>query len=302
MQTNAVERTGTRDAETGLRTITDRRKVLLRRVRLAVSYLFTTALAVLFLFPFLWMLSSSLKSPQELVRIPPTLIPENVQWINYIDAWKSQPFLTYLKNSTLITALNILGLVISCSLVAFGFARIEFPGRDFLFMILLSTMMLPSQVTLIPQYILFRELKWINTIKPLTVPAFFGGAFYIFLLRQFFMNLPTELDDAAFIDGADRWLIYWRIVLPLSKPILLVVVTFTFISAWNDFFGPLIYLSTVDQMTVAVGLLYFRDQFGGPFHHLMATSTMAVLPVITVFFLAQRHFISSIMMTGLREG
>lgn len=301
MQTNMAT-SGSMTSRDTSRTIRTRREMLSRGIRLGFSYIFTTAFALIFLFPFLWMLSSSLKSPQELARIPPTIIPENFQFINYIDAWKSQPFLGYLTNSVLITALNITGLAISCSLVAFGFARIEFPGRDFLFMILLSTMMLPSQVTLIPQYILFRELGWINTIRPLTVPAFFGSAFYIFLLRQFFLNLPMELDDAAFIDGANRWLIYSKIVLPLSVPILLVVVVFTFIGSWNDFFGPLIYLSTVDQMTIAVGLMYFRDQFGGPFHHLMASSVMAVLPVIIVFFLAQRHFISSIMMTGLREG
>lgn len=285
-----------------MRRIRTRRVMVLRWIRLGLSYIFITFCAILFLFPFLWMLSTSLKSPQEMVRIPPTLIPESVQWHNYIDAWKSQPFFTYVKNSVLITAINIVGLIISSSLVAFGFARVDFPGRNFLFIILLSTMMLPSQVTLIPQYILFRELNWINTIRPLTVPSFFGSAFYIFLLRQFFLSLPMELDDAAFIDGANRWLIYTRIVLPLSRPILLVVITFTFIGSWNDFFGPLIYLSTVEQMTVAVGLMFFRDQYASPFHHLMAASVMAVLPIIVVFFLAQRHFISSIIMTGLREG
>ncbi len=163
-------------------------------------------------------------------------------------------------------------------------------------------MPLSSHVTLIPQYLLFRELDWINTIKPLTVPAFFENAFHAFLLRQFFMNLPLELDEAAFMDGANRWSIYWRIVMPLSRPILLAVLVFTFINSWNDFFGPLLYLSTVDQMTIAIGLLYFRDQFGGPFHHLMAASVMAVVPIIVVFFLAQRYFITSIIMTGLREG
>ena len=273
-----------------------------RAVVLALAYALTTVLAVLFLFPFLWMVSSSLKTPQELVRIPPTLIPETWAWNNYIDAWKSQPFAVYFRNSAVITALNVVGRVTSCSLVAFGFARTRFPGRDFLFVVLLSTMMLPSQVTMIPQYLLFRELDWINTIRPLTVPAFFGNAFHIFLLRQFFMNLPLELDEAALMDGANRWSIYWRIVMPLSRPILLTILVFTFIGSWNDFFGPLLYLSTVDQMTIAVGLTYFRDQFGGPFHQLMAASVMAVVPIIVVFFLAQRYFITSIIMTGLREG
>jgi ABC-type glycerol-3-phosphate transport system permease component len=286
----------------GVRTMRTRALVVRRVVSLAAAYLFTTGLALLFLFPFLWMASSSLKSPQELVRIPPTLLPKTWAWNNYIDSWKSQPFLIYFKNSVTITALVVVGRIVSCSLVAFGFSRTRFPGRDFLFVVLLATMMLPRQVTLIPQYLLFKQLDWINTIKPLTVPAFFGNAFHVFLLRQFFMNLPLELDEAAFMDGATRWGIYWRIVMPLSKPILLTVLTFTFIGVWNDFFGPLLYLSTLDQMTIAVGLLYFRDQFGGPFHHLMAASVMAVVPIIIVFFIAQRYFISSIVMTGLREG
>lgn len=284
------------------KTIRQTRAVVGRTMRLGFSYVFTTTLAILFLFPFLWMASSSLKTPQELVHIPPTLFPKKWAWVNYVDSWKSQPFLIYFKNSLLITALNVVGRVISCSLVAFGFARIRFPGRDALFVVLLATMMLPRQVTLIPQYLLFKRLGWINTIRPLTIPAFFGSAFHIFLLRQFFLTLPLELDEAAFMDGATRWGIYWRIVMPLSKPILLTVVTFTFIGSWNDFFGPLLYLSTVDQMTIAVGLMYFRDQFGGPFHHLMAASVMAVVPIIIVFFVAQRYFIASIVMTGLREG
>ncbi len=291
-------------AESALRrrTLHRRGEKVVQWVRIVLAYLFTAALAILFLFPFLWMAASSLKTLPELVRLPPTFVPEQWAWVNYIDAWKSQPFLTYFRNSTLITSLNIIGRVISCSLVAFAFARTRFPGRDFLFLVLLSTMMLPQQVTLIPQYLLFKELGWINTIKPLTVPAFFGSAFHIFLLRQFFMNLPIELDEAAFMDGANRWSIYARIVLPLSKPILLTVLTFTFIGTWNDFFGPLLYLSTVDQMTIAVGLIFFRDQYGGPFHHMMAASVMAVVPIIIVFFVAQRYFVTSIIMSGLREG
>jgi multiple sugar transport system permease protein len=256
----------------------------------------------MFLFPFLWMLSSSLKTPQELVKLPPTLFPKNWAWENYVGAWQSQPFGTYLINSTVITALNVVGRLISCSLAAFGFARIKFPGRDFLFLCVLATLMLPHQVTLIPQYLIFRDLNWINTILPLTVPGFFGNPFHIFLLRQFFMSLPLELDEAAFIDGASRWTIYTRVVMPLSVPILLTVLVFTFVQTWNDFFTPLLYLNTTEKMTIPVGLLYFRDQYTAPFHHLMAASVMAVLPIIVVFFFTQRYFVSSIIMTGLREG
>ncbi len=273
-----------------------------RIVSRTLAYFFTTALAVMFATPFLWMVSSSLKSLQELAQYPPTLIPQQVVWQNYPDALKAAPFGKFFLNTITITGLAMLGQLVSCSLVAYGFARLRFKGSNALFVLLLSTMMLPSQVTLIPQYILFRELGWINTILPLVVPAYFGGAFYVFLMRQFFLTIPKELDEAAIVDGASRFGIYWRVILPLSRPILTTIVAFSFIAHWNDFFGPLIYLTSPDKMTVAVGLLSFKNDTQTLFQLLMAASTIALVPVIVVFFFAQRYFVSSITMTGMKEG
>ena len=271
-------------------------------VRRSLAYLFTTVLAVMFAMPFFWMVSSSLKSLSELAKFPPTLIPEVFLWSNYADALKAAPFDRYFLNTVQITALGMLGQVLSGSLVAYGFARLRFKGSNFWFMVLLSTMMLPHQVTLIPQYLLFRQLGWLNTIAPLVVPAYFGTPFYIFLLRQFFMTIPKELDEAAIVDGCGRFGIWWRIILPLSRPILTTIVAFSFIAHWNDFFGPLIYLSDPKAMTVAVGLLTFKNDTQTLFQLLMAASVIALVPVVAVFFVAQRYFVSSISMTGLKEG
>jgi multiple sugar transport system permease protein len=266
------------------------------------AYLFTTILALMFAMPFFWMVSSSLKSISDLAEYPPKLIPAVFVWSNYPEALRAAPFGIYFLNTIKITALGMLGQVFSGSLVAYGFARLRFKGSGFWFMVLLSTMMLPQQVTLIPQYLLFRELGWLNTIAPLVVPAYFGTPFYIFLLRQFFMTIPKELDEAAIVDGCGRFGIFWRIIIPLSRPILTTIVAFSFIAHWNDFFGPLIYLTDPKTMTVAVGLLTFKNDTQTLFHLLMAASTIALVPVVIVFFIAQRYFVSSITMTGLKEG
>ena len=270
--------------------------------RRSLAYLLTTILAVMFATPFFWMVSSSLKSLSDLAEYPPRLLPSVFLWSNYPEALRAAPFGLYFLNTIKITALGMLGQIISGSLVAYGFARLRFKGSNFWFMVLLSTMMLPHQVTLIPQYLLFRELGWLNTIAPLVVPAYFGTPFYIFLLRQFFMTIPKELDEAAIVDGAGRFGIYWQIILPLSRPILTTIVAFSFIAHWNDFFGPLIYLTDPKSMTVAVGLLTFKNDTQTLFQLLMAASTIALIPVVIVFFLAQRYFVSSITMTGLKEG
>jgi len=275
-----------------------------RLARLMVAYPATTVLAILFAVPFLWMVSLSLKTPPDIVRIPPRLIPDPIDWRNYIEAWNStqRPFQIYFKNSIIYTLLTTLGSLISCSLVAYGFARLDFDGRNFLFVMVLSTMMLPHQVIFIPQYLLFNKLGWIDSLKPLVVPAYFGNAFYIFLLRQFFLTLPLEMDEAALMDGATRFDIYARVVLPLSKPILVTIIAFSFIAHWNDFFGPLVYLHSPERMTVAVALSRFKDEMYTAVDLLMAASVMAVLPIVVVFLMAQRYFVASITMTGLREG
>jgi ABC-type glycerol-3-phosphate transport system permease component len=190
--------------------------------------------------------------------------------------------------------------MLSCTLVAFAFARLQYPSRDFWFVVLLSTMMLPTHVTIIPHFVLFRILGWLNTFKPLIVPAFFGSAFYIFLLRQFFLTIPQELDDAATVDGCGIFRIYWQIILPLAKPALATVAVFSFISHWNDFLGPLIYLTSPEKMTIAVGLRLFRSQYSTEMHLLMAASTVAVLPILVIFFVAQKYFIQGIALTGLK--
>lgn len=282
-----------------------RRKAWARRkhaVVKIVAYALTTILAVLFSTPFLWMLSSSLKSKQELAHIPPTLLPNQFLISNYVDAWNAQPFDKFFINTAVYTGLATIGLVISCSLVAYAFARLEFPGRNALFLLVLSSVMMPSQVTLIPQYILFRELGWLDTLRPLIVPAFFGSALYIFLMRQFFLGIPRELDESALIDGANRWQIYVKVILPLSKPIIVTIVAFSFVSHWNDFLGPLIYLNRPESMTLAVGLLLFKGDVDTLYHLLMAAAVFVVSPVVIVFFFAQRYFVTSITMTGLREG
>jgi len=241
-----------------------RRIVWDRRARKRVSrvlsrlfaYVVTTAFAVLFSVPFLWMISLSLKTPPDLAHIPPRFIPKPIDWHNYVEAMQMpmRPFTHFLKNTIYYTAFAVVGQVASSTLVAYGFARLRAPGRSFLFMLLLSTMMLPSQVLMIPRFIIFHQLGWLNTFRPLIVPAYLGSPLYIFLLRQFFMTIPREMDEAAFLDGASRFTIFWRILLPLSRPILMTIVAFSFIAYWNDFFNPLLYLNDIDKMVMSVGL------------------------------------------------
>jgi ABC-type glycerol-3-phosphate transport system permease component len=268
-----------------------------RRVGL---YLLLIGGGLIYTAPFLWMLSTSLKEPAMAIQIPPVWFPRPLVWGNYLRAWTILPFFDFTKNSIVYVVASLVGELLSCSLAAYGFSRLAFHGRTFWFAVVLATMMLPSQVTLIPQFILFKNLGWLDTLLPLIVPTYFGNAFYIFLLRQFFLTLPTELDDAAKIDGASPLDVYWRIILPLAKPALATVAIFSFVFRWNDFFGPLIYLSTPEQMTIAVGLQLFRGQWGTDFSLLMAASTVAVLPIIVLFFFAQKTFVQGIALTGMK--
>ncbi|MDE0461560.1 MAG: carbohydrate ABC transporter permease, partial [Caldilineaceae bacterium] len=251
--------------------------------------------AVVMFLPFLWLLSSSLKTELAIFRYPPEWIPDPIKFSNYVDAWTTRPFALYVRNTIVILLLNEVAVLVSASFCAYGFARIDFPGRNVWFAILLATVMLPGIVTMIPQFVIFSRIGWVNTILPLTVPFFFGGgAFNIFLLRQFFRTLPAELADAAYIDGASEITIYWRIMLPLAKPALATIAIFTFIGTWNDFMGPLLYLAKdPNKFTVALGLAMFRTAFAGRtrWDLLMAASTMMIIPVIFVFFVAQRYFI-----------
>lgn len=254
----------------------------------------------LFMFPFAWMVSTSLKVGTQIYKWPPIWIPKPIRWQNYAEAWQELPFGLFYKNTITVTALNILGTLVSCSLAAFGFARMRFRGRDALFVVVLSTMMLPGQVTMIPLYIIFAKLGWVDTFKPLIVPSWFGSAFNIFLLRQFFMTIPHELDDAALIDGASRFGIYWRIALPLSKMALGVVAIFAFTWNWNNFMGPLIYLSTQEKFTIQLGLRQFQTNIYMDMAAIMSMSVVALVPQLVVFFFAQRHFVQGVVMTGIK--
>jgi len=265
-----------------------------------VRHLILIVIGILFILPLVWMVSTSLKTNRQIYVYPPQWIPNPVVWLNYPAVFDYAPFLLYFKNTLIIVALCVLGASFSCSLVAYGFARLNAPGKNFLFMLMLSTMILPYQVTMIPLYIFFSKIGWVDTFYPLTIPSFFGIPLYIFLLRQFFMTIPRELEDAARIDGCGYFRIYWQIVLPLSKPALAVVALFTFIGAWNDFLGPLIYLQSPDMYTLALGLQVFLTQHGGDWSLLMAASTMVVLPIIIIFFFTQKQFIQGVVLTGLK--
>jgi len=272
---------------------------------MAVVYTTIVILSILFMFPFFWTVSSSLKTPAEINTFPPTWVPVVPHWFNYVRVTQKVPFFLWVKNSFLVVLLGTSGALISSAFVAYSFARFQYRGRDLIFMITLGTMMLPAQVTLIPQYVLFHRLGWVPSIKPLWVPAWFGGgAFNIFLLRQFIMTLPMELDEAAIIDGASYPRIFFRIIVPLCKPALATVAVLSFIARWNNFIGPLIYLNTRDKFTVAVGLSYLQtlpEAPGEPLQNLlMAASVMAMFPILVLFFSAQRYFVQGIVLSGIK--
>lgn len=257
-------------------------------------------ISVLFILPFFWMLMTSLKAPVELMKWPPGWFPETFRWQNYEEAVTFIPFFRYVGNTMVITLGSIIGVLISCPMVAYGFSHIDWPGRDVLFVVMLMTIMIPFPVTMLPLYVLFARIGWINTYLPLVLPLFFGVPFYIFLLRQFFMTIPGELTDAARIDGASEPRIYWQLILPLTKPALATVVLFQFLSSWSDFLGPLLYLRDNDMFTIAVGLQMFHSEHDTEFHLLMAASTILTVPIIVIFYLVQRTFIQGITLTGLQ--
>jgi ABC-type glycerol-3-phosphate transport system permease component len=255
---------------------------------------------VLVFFPIAWAVSTSLKNPGDIFLYPPTWIPNPIRWQNYVQAMTTADFGRYFLNTAFITLVDIVAKVLSCSLVAFSFARLRWWGRDFLFLVMLSTLMLPQQVTLIPQFIIYRQLGWIDTFLPLIVPNLFGGPFFTFLLRQFFLSIPTDLDDAARIDGCSSFGVFWRIILPLSRPALMMVAIYVFNITWNDFFGPLIYLHNRNNYTISLGLQAFQTQSGPEWHLIMAASLVAMLPVLILFFFGQRYFIQGVVFSGVK--
>jgi ABC-type glycerol-3-phosphate transport system permease component len=280
-------------------------QTFLRRLGTIALYLIAIVTAVIFGLPFLWTIGSSLKPITELFIFPPTLWPTTPRWQNYQDVFTIAPFLRFILNTVLITGLAMFGQILSASAVAYGFSRFRFPGRDGLFLLVLGTMMLPWQVTIVPTFLLFRYFGWINTYMPLIIPSYFGGgAFFIFLLRQFFMTIPRDLDEAAKIDGASSVRVFWNIILPLSTAAIATVAIFSFIEHWNDFIGPLIYLNTTTKFTVSLGLRYF---VANPFESdepreaiLMAASLIVAAPPLILFFAAQKYFVQGIVTTGIK--
>jgi multiple sugar transport system permease protein len=254
--------------------------------------------------PFFWTLSSAFKPSWELYIFPPTFFPKDWQPMNFVHIWQLVPFARWTLNSTIVALFNITASVLVSAVVAFGFSRYQFFGRDLLFVVLLSTMMLPIYVTIIPRFLLFRYLGWVDSLKPLIIPAFFGGSpFYVFLLRQFFMTIPFDFDEAAYVDGASSFTIFWKLILPLSKPAISTVAVFSFLASWRSFLGPLIYLNTKEKFTLPLGLTWFRvlPMQGEPKDHLlMAASVTVTMPAIILFFAAQRYFVSGIVMSGIK--
>ena len=342
---------------------------LQKKVKPFLQHVLVFTVGLFFLLPFLWMLSTALKSDLDIYRTPPTWLPYDLKqveidgellplysvqiedmtkelaaleikkgqgkfvdpadpeaiievrmryaepilivkprWQNFPDAMSKAAgvrtgvsFITYIKNSLTIAFFSILGTLISCTTAAYGFARMHWPGRDKVFLVVMGTMMLPFQVTMIPMYVVFSKIGWTNTFLPLIVPTFFGNAFMIFLLRQFFLTIPEEMCDAARVDGASEWQIFTRIVLPLSKPVLASVVVFTFLWVWNDFIGPMLYLTDPKLFTLAIGLQDYQGRHNVAWNQLMSASIIFTLPIIIAFFFAQRTFIQGVKMTGLKE-
>jgi multiple sugar transport system permease protein len=271
------------------------------RVKSALAHIPLLVLSVIFVSPFVFMISTSLKSDLQIFSPATSWIPHPFAWSNYPAALTYFPFWLYLRNTLIICAGTVIGTLFSAALPAYGFARLRWRGRDALFFVMIATIMLPSQVTLLPVFLMFRGIGWTGTYLPLIVPAFFGNAFSIFLLRQFFLGIPQELSDAARIDGCSDFGIFTRIILPLAKPALASVALFSFMGAWTDFQGPLIYLQNDSQYTLAVGLNSFQGRHGGDWNQLMAASTIVTIPLIVAFFFTQKTFIKGIAVSGIKS-
>jgi multiple sugar transport system permease protein len=274
-----------------------------RRIKLSeiLHYGVLIGLGMLFIVPFYWMVITSFKTPGQAYLFPPSWIPNPFSLDAYLMLWGTAiPFDLFIRNTLIIVAFNVLGTLLSCTLVAFAFARLNWWFRDFWFIVLLATLMLPYHVTIIPVYVIFRQLGWLDTYLPLIVPAFLGNAFYIFLIRQFFLTIPKDLEDAARVDGAGSLRILWQIFIPNSMPVLLTVMLFAFVASWNDFFGPLLYLRRLEQMTVSVGLSMFAGYRSPNWPAIMAASTLSVTPIVLLFILFQRYFVRGIVLTGMK--
>jgi multiple sugar transport system permease protein len=271
------------------------------RISAIVSHTILMAGALTMIIPFIWMLSTSLKAPGQTFVYPPQFIPDPIVTDNYPNMWQALPFSRFFVNSLKIASLSTLGQLLTCSMGAFAFSVLKFRGRDLLFLALLATLMVPYQVTLIPTFILFSKLGWVGTHLPLWVPAFWGGAFGTFLLRQFYLGIPLDLAESARIDGANIFQIFRHIYLPLSKPAMATLAIFTFMWSWNDLLNPLIYVSKLDQLTLTIGMSLFQNQYGGKWTLMMAAAVVSILPILLIFFMAQKYFIRGIALTGVKR-
>jgi multiple sugar transport system permease protein len=273
-----------------------------KRISNIIVFTILAAGSILLLSPMWWMFATSVKNMQEIMTFPPTFWPNEWHFENYINTLKAAPFWRYTLNTLFLAFFAVVANTLSNSFIAYGFAKIKFKGRSVWFAILLATMMLPGFVTLIPQYVMFAKLGWLNTYLPLIIPQFFGGAFFIFLLRQFYLTIPNELIEAAKIDGASHFYIWLRIIVPLSKPAIATVAIFTFNGSWNDFLGPLLYVNDESLYTLQLGLQVFKGQVQTQWNYLMAGSIMVLLPVIILFFIFQRYFIEGMNLTAGSKG
>ena len=275
-----------------------------RASRLAATvllYVAVTVGAIIMIMPFAWMLLASVKDLGQIYKVPPTWIPNPFVFQNYANAWISVPFDTGYINSTIITVSVVLANLLTCSMAAYAFARIEFPFRKTLFILFLATLMVPEQVTIIPLYIIIKNLGLIDTLLSLIIPYALFNAFGVFLLRQFIKGLPIDLEEAAIVDGANRWTIYWRIIMPLIRPALAAFGIFTFLFQWNNFFRPLVFLNSIENYTVPLAINFFRGQYATDFALLMAGSAISIVPVLIVYIIGQRHIIEGIATTGLKQ-
>ena len=263
-------------------------------------YAFLIVLAILFILPIFYLFMGSFKAESELFRVPFKWLPDKFQFGNFINMFSSIPFFKYLKNTMIIVVCNIGGSLLSCSLVAYGFARLRWPGRDKVFILVLITMILPYQVTLVPLFLMFTKMKWIGTFLPLTVTCFFGNPFFIFLLRQFFTGIPQDISEAARIDGAGEFTIFSRLVIPMAKPALTTVAIFAFIRSWNDFLGPLVFLGKDELYTLSLAASMLKSNLDPNWSLLLALGAVMILPVLILFFVMQKYFIQGIAMSGIK--
>lgn len=275
--------------------------VRIRRLAAAlITYTVLITLAVFFMIPLFWMLSAAMKQRFEVFVYPPIWIPAHPQWQNFTEVFQRVPFLRYALNTSFLVLANLVGQLFTVPLAAYAFARLRFPGRDAIFFIVIATMMVPGQVTMIPLFAIFQKLGLVNSYWPLILPAFGGGAFYIFLMRQYMKTLPRDLDDAARIDGAGTWRILYGVLLPLCRPVLIIVVVYTFWGVWNDFLHPLIYLNDSNLFTLQLGLAFFKGRFDVEWNLLMAATLMTVIPLLVVYFLVQDQLIGGIASVGIK--